>query len=62
MEKKKIKIKKFDPRVKPAPSRFNPRVMGVEIFLQVKNINLTRQKLWVMQVNPTDPTHLTISR
>ena len=58
---KKMKIKKFDPRAKSAPPRFNSQVMRVEIFLWVKNINSIRQKLRVMQVYPASPTHFVIS-
>ena len=55
------KKKRVDPRAKPAPPRFNPRVMRGKFFLRIENINPSHQKVQVMWVNPTGSTRFTIS-
>ena len=58
---KKNEKKKVDLRAKPVPPRFNPRVMQVNFFLQVENINPPRQKVLVIRVDPAGSTHFAIS-
>ena len=57
----KTEKKKVDPRAKPAPPRFNPRVMRVKFFLRVENINPPRKKMRVMRVDPAGSTRFAIS-